>query len=111
MKNSTAKLVSPLMIALVLGSGAAMTACAEAPRQASLGENIDDSVITTKIKAKFVEDSTVSALRISVETFKGTVQLRGFANSTAEIQRAAQIARTVEGVKAVKNDIILKSAG
>lgn len=111
MKKTFAKFASPLMIALVLGSTTALTACAEAPRQASLGENIDDSVITAKIKAKYVEDSTVSALRISVETFKGTVQLRGFANSTAEILRAAEIARNVEGVKIVKNDIILKSAG
>lgn len=111
MKTTFTKYASPIMVALVLGTSAALTACAQTPRQASLGENIDDSVITTKIKAKFVEDSTVSALRISVETFKGTVQLRGFANSMSEIERAGDIARKIDGVKAVRNDILLKSAG
>jgi osmotically-inducible protein OsmY len=69
---------------------------------------IDDSVITTKVKAAFVEDKTVAAMNINVETYKGTVQLSGFANSASEMSRAVEIARSVNGVKSVKNDIRLK---
>ena len=86
-----------------------LAGCASTPQRESLGEHIDDSVITTKIKALYVEDKTVSALNISVETFKGTVQLSGFANDYSEVGRAVEIARGVKGVAAVKNDIILKS--
>ena len=60
------------------------------------------------MKAKFAEDPTVSAMSISVETLKGTVQLSGFAKSTAERNRAVEIARTTPGVKAVKNDIVIR---
>jgi osmotically-inducible protein OsmY len=73
-----------------------------------MGEKIDDSVITSKIKAKFVEDKDVRARAISVETFKGVVQLSGFANSQLEIDRAGEIARGVNGVESVKNDIRMK---
>lgn len=83
--------------------------CSSTPTQSSAGEVIDDSVITTKIKAAFVEDQAVSALSISVETFKGTVQLSGFANSAGEVSRAGFLASQVRGVKSVKNDIRLKT--
>lgn len=86
----------------------ALTACGGTPTRESTGEYIDDSVITTKVKAAFVEDKTVNALDIKVVTFKGTVQLSGFANSPQEIDRAVQIARGVKGVTSVKNDIRLK---
>jgi len=84
--------------------------CASTQRQESFGEGVDDTVITTKVKAMYVEDKTVSALRVNVETFKGTVQLSGFADSQAEINRAGEIARGVKGVTSVKNDIRLRTA-
>jgi osmotically-inducible protein OsmY len=68
----------------------------------------DDSVITTKVKAAFVQDETVSALRINVTSEKGVVQLSGFANSAREADRAAELAREIAGVREVKNDILLK---
>jgi osmotically-inducible protein OsmY len=71
----------------------------------SAGQAVDDATITTKVKAKLIEDKTVHAMNIKVDTYKGTVQLSGFANSTAESERAAQLAREVNGVKSVKNDI------
>jgi hyperosmotically inducible protein len=74
----------------------------------SAGAIIDDAAITTKVKALFVEDKTVSAMNIKVDTYQGTVQLSGFANSQTEAQRAAELARGVKGVKVVKNDIRLK---
>ena len=83
-------------------------ACASAPRQASTGELLDDSVITTKVKAAFVQDEKVSAMRIGVETQKGIVQLSGFAKSREEADQALNVARTVPGVKAVKNDILVQ---
>lgn len=93
----------------VLLGGAVVTAgCAGTSTK--VGEAVDDSVITSKVKAKFVEDKAVSALNINVETFKGTVQLSGFANNATEMQRAVELAREVKGVQAVKNDIRLKAA-
>ena len=87
--------------------GAALAAGCTNLGDKSAGQAVDDAAITTKVKAKFVEDRTVSAMNIKVDTFKGTVQLSGFAKSTAEAERAAQIAREVNGVKIVKNDIRL----
>jgi hypothetical protein len=99
---------------LLLTGGAAMlaarTAYADTPRQETAGELLDDTVITTKVKAAFVQDEKVSALRIKVTSNNGTVQLSGFANSLLELDRAAEIARMVPGVKDVRNDILLKQA-
>lgn len=94
-----------------LGGSIVAAGCASTPTRESLGESVDDSLITTKVKAAFVNDNDVSALNISVETFKGIVQLSGFADNERELQRAAEIARNVDGVKSVKNDIRLKRAG
>ena len=86
----------------------AIAGCGGSPTRESTGEYIDDGVITTKVKSAFVADKTVSALDIKVETFKGQVQLSGFANTQHEIDRAAELARGVKGVQSVKNDIRLK---
>lgn len=86
-----------------------LTACGGSPSRESTGEFFDDSVITTKIKAAFVQDRDVKATDIQVETFKGNVQLSGYADSNGEIERAGQLAGTVAGVKSVRNDIRLKS--
>lgn len=104
----TSQLLRITALSIALGVGVAAAGCSATPTRASAGEVIDDTWITTKVKAAFVEDKTVSALNIQVETFRGTVQLSGFANSAAEIQRAGEIARSIRGVKDVKNDIRLK---
>lgn len=88
----------------------ALSACAGNTAKESTGEFIDDSTITTKVKTAFVQSKEVKATNIQVETFKGTVQLSGFADNSNEIERAAQIAAKVAGVKSVRNDIRLKSA-
>ena len=82
---------------LALGAAAGLGGCAVTDRQSSVGNYVDDTAITSKVKAKFAEDQAVSAMRLSVETLKGTVQLSGFATSEAEKARAAQIARNVSG--------------
>lgn len=86
----------------------ALAGCGSTPSSESTGELIDDSAITTKVKAAFVADKVVSALNVSVETYKGTVQLSGFAKSMEEIRQAERIARAVRGVKAVRNDVVLR---
>lgn len=89
---------------------ALLTACGGSPSRESTGEYIDDSVITTKVKTAFVQDKLVDAADVKVETFKGNVQLSGFVDSQSEIDRAAQIAGKVPGVKSVRNDLRLKPA-
>jgi len=84
------------------------TACATKPILENTGEFIDDSVITTKIKSQIAGDSILKAFQISVETFKGTVQLSGFVNSQKDAERADEIANNVKGVRSVKNILIVK---
>jgi osmotically-inducible protein OsmY len=84
------------------------TACATKPILENTGEFIDDSVITTKIKSQIAGDSILKAFQISVETFRGTVQLSGFVNSQKDVERADEIANNVKGVRSVKNNLIVK---
>jgi osmotically-inducible protein OsmY len=83
-------------------------ACASTRTQESTGEYVDDSVITTKVKALLAADDFLKSFQISVETYKGIVQLSGFVNSRQSIDKAGQIARSVKGVTSVKNDLIVK---
>lgn len=76
---------------------------------ANAGRVVDDSVITGKVKAALVADPTTKAHQISVETFKGVVQLSGFVDSSEAKSRATQVAEAVDGVKNVKNDLELRS--
>ena len=85
-----------------------MVGCASTDTQESFGEYVDDTVITTKVKAALFNDPTLSGFEINVETFKGRVQLSGFVSSQADINRAVEIARGVEGVTEVKNDMRVK---
>ncbi|MFO8165935.1 MAG: BON domain-containing protein [Desulfatiglandales bacterium] len=87
---------------------AAFVACASTSKQESAGEYIDDSVITTKVKSLLAADDFLKSFQISVETYKGTVQLSGFVNSQKAVDKAVEIARSVKGVKSVKNDLIVK---
>ncbi len=84
------------------------SACAVQRGQESVGAYVDDSGITTLVKARFVENKQVDAGAISVETLKGTVMLSGFAKNTAERSTAESIARGVKGVTAVKNEIAIR---
>ncbi len=82
--------------------------CAVVRGQETAGSYVDDTAITTSIKAKFVDDKIVSASSISVETLNGTVQLSGFAKSIAEKTKAEQIARSTKNVRSVRNDIVVR---
>ena len=107
MKHARAVALAALMGATLATVGL-ITGCAVERGQESTGAYVDDTVITTEVKAKFANDPTVAATSISVETLKGTVQLSGFAKSAAEKSQAESIARGVKGVKAVRNDIIVR---
>lgn len=82
--------------------------CASTTKSEGTGEYIDDSVITTKVKAAVLNEPTLKATEINVETFKGVVQLSGFVSDQSDINRAEQVARGVKGVKSVKNDMRVK---
>lgn len=82
--------------------------CASTATQEGTGEYVDDAVITTKVKAAIFNEPTLKSAEINVETFKGSVQLSGFVNSQADINKAIEVTRTVKGVQAVKNDMRLK---
>ena len=104
MKNITrrlATLVGILFVAMAPG-------CASTAKQEGTGEYVDDTVITTKVKAAIFAEETLKTLQITVVTFKGTVQLSGFVDSSAQVSKAGQVARNVAGVRAVKNDLVVK---
>ena len=96
--------------AAILASIVLLTAsgCAVTRGQESVGAYVDDAVITTSVKARFVENKLVDASSISVETMKGTVMLSGFAKGMGERSTAEALAWKVEGVKAVKNEITVR---
>jgi osmotically-inducible protein OsmY len=87
---------------------ASLVNCASTSKQEGAGEYIDDSVITTKVKSQLAADDFLKSFQISVETYKGSVQLSGFVNSQEAVDKAVKIARGVQGVKSVKNDLIVK---
>ena len=93
---------------LLCGAALHGVGCAGDRYRESTGEYIDDSTITTKVKAKFAKDPVVSAMQVKVETFKGVVQLSGFVDSQEQADRAVQLARDVKGVQEVKNNISVK---
>jgi hyperosmotically inducible periplasmic protein len=103
MKFTRALAIAALTGATILGSG-----CAMIRGQETVGAYIDDASITTAVKAKFVEDKTVDAGAIKVETLKGAVALSGFAKSNAEKAQAEYIARNTKGVKEVHNNLVVR---
>ena len=85
-----------------------MSGCAVTRDQSTVGAYIDDTAITTSVKARFVDNKDVDASAISVETLNGTVMLSGFAKTPTEKIRAEEITRAVKGVKSVKNEIAVR---
>ena len=92
-----------LSVALVSTVG-----CASTSKHEGTAQHIDDSTITTKVKATMFDEPTLKVSEINVETNKGVVQLSGFVSSPVAAKRAVAVTRSVGGVKAVKNDMLLK---
>ncbi|OGP90272.1 MAG: transporter [Deltaproteobacteria bacterium RBG_19FT_COMBO_43_11] len=99
-------IVIPFLLLLMVI--ATFAACAGTRTQESTGEYVDDSVITTKVKSLLAADDFLKSFKISVETFKGVVQLSGFVNSQKAVDKAEEIARSVKWVKDVKNNLVVK---
>jgi osmotically-inducible protein OsmY len=96
-----AAFIAVLIVALAMG-------CASTAKQEGTGEYVDDTVITAKVKAAVFNEPSLKSAEINVETFKGVVQLSGFVNSQADINKAVEVARGVAGVTSVKNAMRLK---
>lgn len=90
-----------VLLATVMG-------CAPTSTREGTGEYLDDSVITTKVKAAIFNEPSLKSSEINVETFRGVVQLSGFVSSQANISKAIEVARGADGVKLVKDDMRLK---
>lgn len=99
--RSVPMLAVAMLLALFVG-------CASTESSSGTGEYIDDTVITTKVKAAIFNEATLKSAEINVETYKGVVQLSGFVNSQDDIDTAVRLARGVKGVKSVSNDMELK---
>ncbi len=96
-------LIGTIAVALTI------SACAPIPLKEGTGGYIDDTVITTKVKSKFIGNSSLKhSSEINVETFKGRVQLSGFVSSPQMAFRAVEIAREVPGVKSVINNMQIR---
>jgi hyperosmotically inducible protein len=98
-KNRISK-ITALLAVVALAS-----ACASTRTQESPGEAFDDSVLTSKVKLGLIDDKITDAGEINVETYRGVVQLGGFVDSAQQKERATQVARSVTGVKEVRNDL------
>lgn len=103
--NTFSKALSAAFLAFTLATA---VGCASTSQQSGTGEYVDDTVITTKVKAAIFNEPTLKSAEINVETYKGVVQLSGFVNSQADINKAVSLARGVQGVSGVKNDMRLK---
>jgi len=97
-----------LIAAMTAAALLTATGCAVTRGQETTGAYIDDAALTTRIKARFIENKEVDAASIKVETLNGTVMLSGFAKNSAERSTAERIARGVNGVKSVKNEIAVR---
>jgi osmotically-inducible protein OsmY len=102
------KLTLTMIAAAGLALGTASLACASTKTHESAGEYIDNSLITTKVKAAIFDEPSLKSLQISVKTYKDVVQLSGFVDSSHSVKRAGEVAAGVQGVSSVKNDLIVK---
>ena len=97
--------VSVLLAAVAL---TALAGCASSQKQESTGQYVDDTAITTKVKAAIFNEPALKSAEINVETFKGRVQLSGFVSTRANIDRAVVVTQGVGGVTSVTNDMRVK---
>ena len=85
-----------------------MTGCAGDRYHQSTGETIDDTGISSRVKSALSNDAEYKYEGVEVTTFKGTVQLSGFVDTSAQKSRAGDLAKGVEGVKDLENNITVK---
>lgn len=105
MVENFTNIIKVVMCMLLLTS---LLSCAGTSQRESTGQYVDDSAITAKIKARIFDEDSLKSMQITVVTFKGEVQLSGFVDSSQNVTKAGQIARSVAGVRSVKNDLVVK---
>ena len=98
-----------LKLTAILGMLALAGACSSTRTQQSAGEVIDDSVLTSKVKVALIDDPTTKAGQINVETYRGVVQLGGFVDNAKQKSQATTVARSITGVKEVRNDLVIST--
>ncbi len=106
----TTKTIAPAGMKTTSAANPANEVAAAPAKKETTGEYVDDAMITTKVKAAVLEAPSLKSREINVETYKGTVQLTGFVNSRADIDKAVEVAKGIKGVKSVKNDMVLRPA-
>ena len=123
LRNCFATLLSPILLVSLLGCASTPRAeqtdelrlnelpqaGASTPRQEQTAESVDDTVLTTEVKEAILKEPSLHGEEISVETFKGTVQLSGFVSSIVVMAKAIEITRSVKGVIAVTDEMRLKA--
>jgi osmotically-inducible protein OsmY len=102
------KYARAITLAALVGASLASTGCAVIRGQETAGAYVDDTAITTSVKARFVEDKSVDAAAVKVETLNGTVALSGFAKSGTEKAQAEYLARNTKGVREVRNNLLVR---
>lgn len=102
------KLQRIVKLFVCIGAITAFLGCAATKTSESTGQYVDDTAITTKVKAAIFNEGTLKSMQINVETYKGVVQLSGFVNSAQNVKKAEEVARSVEHVVNIKNDLIVK---
>ena len=102
------KLQRIVKLLVCIGVVTAFLGCAATQTRESTGQYVDDTVITTNVKAAIFNESTLKTMQINVKTFKGVVQLSGFVDSAENVSKAGEIARRVENVVSVQNDLLVK---
>lgn len=109
-KITTSKSIFALaLMALPVVGGASLIGCSTAPKQESTGQYIDSSVITTKVKAKLLNDPQVKSIPVTVKTYKSVVQLSGFVDNNYQKRRIVRLASEVEGVTEVEDFLVVKA--
>ncbi|MDD5286519.1 MAG: BON domain-containing protein [Desulfuromonadaceae bacterium] len=102
------KLTRIIQLALCIALLATFLGCAATQKHESTGQYVDDSVITSKVKAAIFNEATLKTMQINVKTYQGVVQLSGFVNSAQSVAKAGEVARKIENVVRVENDLIIK---
>lgn len=102
------KLIRIMQLVVCIGLITVFTACAANQKHESTGQYVDDTVITTRVKAAIFKEDTLKTLQINVKTYKAVVQLSGFVDSAQSVAKAADVAKRVEGVASVENGLVVK---
>jgi len=103
-------LFQKITVLLISGVLISLTACAASDTKESTGQYVDNSVLTAKVKTAIFNEPTLKSSEITVQSFKGEVQLSGFVSSIEQTNKAVDIAKTIPGVTSVKNDMRVKGS-